>query len=131
MLFGQFVGAWEADVVYAPSEGEREEVQALWDWGWILRGMAVQDVYVVPSRVCGTTVRLYDPAIDAWRIVWHSATGGTQTSFVGRQRGDEIVLEATDSDTRWIFSDVEPASYHWRAEEAGEVVQTMEVRRIG
>jgi hypothetical protein len=140
MLFGQFVGTWNADVVYQPLVGPWQQTQAEWIWGWTLQGRAVQDVYIVPPRaeqargapcrVYGTTVRLYDPSIDAWRITWHSPTGGLQTSFVARPVGDEIVLEATDSDTRWIFSEVEESSFRWRAEEADVVVQTMDVRRI-
>jgi hypothetical protein len=50
-------------------------------------------------------------------------------SFVARPVGDEIVLEAKDGVTRWI-SEVDESSFRWRAEEAGDVVQTMDVRRI-
>ncbi len=51
-----------------------------WHFGWALEGRAVQDVWIVPPRgelrrgdaaanvnSYGTTLRVYDPDIDAWR----------------------------------------------------------------
>ena len=76
----------------------------------------------------GERLMLFGQFVGVW--AWHSPTGGLQTSFVARAVGDEIVLEATDSDTHWIFSEVEESSFRWRAEEAGDIVQTMDVRRI-
>src|SRR5918911_5769208 len=78
MLFGQFVGDWEADfTVYDPG-GAKQTAKAEWHFGWVLEGRAVQDVWIVPRREergrtspvpsdYGTALRLYDPAIDAWR----------------------------------------------------------------
>ena len=54
-----------------------------WHFGWALEGRAIQDVWIVPPRgelrhgdaaanvnSYGTTLRVYDPDIDAWRIQW-------------------------------------------------------------
>ncbi len=128
MLFGQFVGDWDVDfTVYGP-EGERQTERAEWHFGWVLEGRAVQDVWIVPRRGerdrpspvksdYGTTVRFYDPSIDAWRVVYTSPLHGDLLTFVARQVGDEIVLEGQDPDgspMRWIFSDIKKDSFRWR-----------------
>jgi hypothetical protein len=147
MLFGQFVGAWELDVVGYRADGTRaESAKGEWHFGWVLEGRAVQDVWLVPPRPgtapdgrleYGTTVRFYDPEIDAWRIVWSGPLKRRQVLFTARRRGDEIVLEGAEGDelVHWIFSDIEPRSFKWRAEisidggESWRTVQEMAVRR--
>jgi len=151
MLFGQFVGDWEADfTVYGP-DGAVGAEKAEWHFAWVLEGRAVQDVWIVPrrsergkaSRVpsdYGTALRLYDPQIDAWRVVWASPVHGDLLTFVAREVGEEIVLEGTDADgspMRWIFSDITPASFRWRrvfSTDGGaswQLHKEMSVRRVG
>jgi hypothetical protein len=134
-LFGQFVGAWELDVTSYLDDGSRVSAQGEWHFGWVLGGRAVQDVWRVPGREYGTTVRFYDPALDAWRVVWSGPVVGRQVTFVARAEGDEIVLAGNEGgrDVRWIFSEIEQRSFRWRAVVADggdwRKVQEMEVRR--
>jgi|SRR6266571_8902234 len=128
MLFGQFIGDWEAEfTVYGP-DGSKQVAKAEWHFGWVLEGRAVQDVFIIPSRSVlaksgwtrpdyGTCLRFYDPAIDAWHVVWISPRHGEILSFIAREVGDEIVLEGKDLEStpmRWIFSNTTPDSFHWR-----------------
>jgi len=128
MLFGQFVGDWEADfTVYGP-DGSKQVTKAEWHFGWVLEGRAVQDVFIIPSRSdpaesgwtrpdYGTCLRFYDPAIDACRVVWISPGHGEILVFTARQVNDEIILEGEDLEgtaMRWIFSKITPNSFHWR-----------------
>src|SRR5438067_1641771 len=48
-LFGQFVGAWDVDVVNHNPDGTTQTVNAEWHFGWILEGRAVQDVWQAPT----------------------------------------------------------------------------------
>src|SRR5919206_4220953 len=83
-LFGQFVGNWNVDVINHLPDGRTQTVKGEWHFGWILGGAAIQDVWMAPTRAqraakepligYGTTLRFYDPKIDAWRIVWASAS---------------------------------------------------------
>ena len=128
MLFGQFVGDWDiledrclqSDGTWVRSRGELH-------WGWILDGRAVQDVWMTIDEETGraipegTTVRFYDPKIDAWHSVWLSPTQGAVKTFLGRKIGKEIVLEGkTDQGylVKWIFSDITPSSFSWHSEES-------------
>src|SRR5919199_40845 len=120
MLFGQFVGDWDVEFTVHNPDGTRQTEKAEWHFGWVLEGRAVQDVWIVPRRGersqqsvvrsdYGTTIRFYDPAIDAWRIVYISPLQGELLTFVGRKVGDEIVLEGRDAEglpMRWIFSEI-------------------------
>lgn len=128
MLFGQFVGDWEADFTVHNPDGTTQSEKAEWHFGWVLEGRAVQDVFIVPRRSergqtssgpndYGTALRFYDPRLDAWRVVWCSPVTGDVLTFIARPVGEEIVLEGHDREgtpMRWIFSQITPDTFHWR-----------------
>ncbi|MEH2505275.1 hypothetical protein V1290_004086 [Bradyrhizobium sp. AZCC 1578] len=85
-LYSWLVGQWEMDVTTILEDGSthagRGEIHA----GWILQGRAIQDVWMIPrleqrrpgieqlpgaGNWYGTTLRIYDPNLDAWRILWN------------------------------------------------------------
>ena len=70
----------------------------------------------------GTTLRFYDPKIDAWHSVWISPVNLVVRQFVARQVGSEIVLDGTNAHgvpVHWIFSDIERDGFRWREETQG------------
>lgn len=128
MLFGQFVGAWLLDVsFYAPNGSLQSHFFADWMFSWILQGRAIQDVLIIPSKKerasnpdipvkSGTTLRYFDPALGAWRVVWVGAHTNTYIPLIGRQQGERIVLEGPDVDgspLRWIFSNITSNTFLW------------------
>ena len=69
MLFGQFVGDWECDVVLIQPDGSKVNGSCEWYFGWVLQGRAIQDVFIAHypnagsderSGTYGTTVHWYD-----------------------------------------------------------------------
>ena len=147
MLFGQFVGAWDVAITNMQPDGTTINVEGEWHFGWALEGRAIIDVWIAPRRSLrdtagsggyGTTVRFYDPAIDAWRSTWIAPTGHVVQPFIGRKIADEIVLEGRFEEgilTRWIFSDITGARFRWRSVESSDEgmtwteTQTMDARR--
>jgi hypothetical protein len=125
MLFGQFVGDWEFDgVAYGP-DGERSTDKGEIHFAWVLQGRAIQDLWIEReisdnrAKIYGSTMRFYDPTIDAWRITWMEPGYGVVTQLIGRKIGEEIVMEGTDTAGKpihWIFSQIKPNSFHWRGE---------------
>ena len=150
MLFGQFVGEWKFDYVKFKTDGTKELGKGEWNFGWILEGRAVQDVWMIPgtnkrnkarlnTMEFGTTLRFYDSKIDAWHIAWVGPVSGNLLTFIARRVGDEIILEGKDysgAPIRWIFSKITQQSFHCRGETFAENGKTwrlqleMSVRRV-
>lgn len=123
-LFGRLVGDWDLEVLYYHPEGRVERQGGEWHFGWILGGLAIQDVWRVPAstspgplRGYGTTIRLYDPTIDAWRVTWFSVLNLNVTSFLARAEGTDIVMSAQGVTEifRWVFFDIAANSFRWKA----------------
>ncbi len=129
-LYGGLIGSWEGEVVDHLPEGPRRQ-SAEFHFARVLEGRAVQDLWIVPARSArgsappiagnryGTTLRVYDPRIDAWRITWTNPVTGTETRLVGRRVGSQIVQTGADADgrlVRWVFAVVKEDAFHWRGE---------------
>ena len=131
--YGWLVGDWELEVLHywgidVRAQGIKGEVHA----GWVLEGRAVQDVWIMPPRpargaipvdkklhMYGTTLRVWDPTIEAWRITWRNPAGDHHEEQIGRRSGRDIVQLGTRPDgttTRWRFTEVMPNSFHWLGE---------------
>jgi hypothetical protein len=131
-LYGRFVGSWDLDVRQFPEGGNERRRPGEWHFGWALEGRAVQDVWIVPPRgeqrggdaaarfnSYGTTLRVYDPDIDAWRIQWTDPVTRSFLQMIGRAEGDDIVQLGTLSDgklARWSFRNITADSFLWRGE---------------
>jgi hypothetical protein len=67
----------------------------------------------------GTTIRVYDPTIAAWRISWIDPARSTFYQQIGRARGEDIVQEGTTESgalSRWSFTKITADSFHWLGE---------------
>jgi hypothetical protein len=133
-LFSWLVGQWEMDVTTILEDGSTHAARGEIHAGWILQGRAIQDVWMIPrlkdrrpgidqlpgsGNWYGTTLRIFDPNLDAWRILWSDPATNFFTHQTGRARGRDIVQEGPDprgGSMRWTFAEIEPASFHWTAE---------------
>ena len=153
MLFGQFVGSWDLEMVGYPPDGTRVEFTGEWHFGWVLDGRGVQDVLDVRPRSAprgdgprggkGSTLRVYDPAMDAWWVSWMGPLDREFSTFVAREVDDRIVLEGQwtlghpGRRLRWTFFDVRPDTFRWesrlfdRGDSDGRLVEEMHARRRG
>ena len=147
MLFGQFVGDWDIiEAHYWQADGTEVKMKGEVHFGWILGGTAVQDVWIgcregsKEVTLFGTTVRFYDPKIDAWRSTWLSPLKGLVQTFVARKVNDEIVLEGKTYEgypEKWIFSQITPRSFRWQSEETHDdgktwlLTEEMQIRKVG
>jgi hypothetical protein len=118
-LYGRFVGRWTMDSVIHGDDGTRQTGQGEIHFGWALEGRAVQDVWILPGVFYGTTLRVYDPGIDAWHILWVDPLKQLYRRMIGRARGADIVQEGEDetgAPVRWCFTEITPNTFHWLAE---------------
>src|SRR5258708_19139024 len=75
--------------------------------------------FPVAGNWFGTTIRVYDPTIDAWRIYWIDPARNIFRQQLGRPRGLDIVQEGkteTGALSRWSFTNITPNSFHWLGE---------------
>lgn len=133
-LYGWLAGSWTTDIVTYGPDGSRHEGKGEIHAGWVLEGRAIQDVWMIPPRQqrqpdspilavsgnwYGTTLRVYDPTLDAWRIYWIDPATNSFRQQIGRQRGRDIVQEGRTEGgalSRWSFTDIAPDSFRWLGE---------------
>ncbi len=132
-LYGRFVGDWNTEIIAHGPDGAVYRAQGEIHFGWILEGRAIQDVWMIPRLVdrasasplpvagnwYGTTIRVYDPTIHAWRIYWIDPARNTFRQQIGRPSGKDIVQEGTTEGggcSRWSFTKITANSFHWLGE---------------
>jgi len=127
-VYGWLVGDWELDVVHywanVADRGLKGEVHA----SWVLEGRAVQDVWIMPrvpdrngvidkaTNTYGTTLRVWDASIQAWRITWTDPLNGRQVQQIGQWSGRDIVqigCYSNGTPSRWRFTEITRDSFHW------------------
>ena len=124
-LYGRFVGSWETDTIHHLDEGGSERWTGEIHFGWVLEGRAIQDVWIrprrpAPSAMYGTTLRIFDPGIGGWQIIWADPLNQDYSRQIGRAEGEDIVQIGEDSrglKTRWRFTEITADSFHWIGEE--------------
>jgi hypothetical protein len=130
-LYGWLIGSWELELTAYDDNGNITHSTGEGHFAWVLQGLAVQDVFINPRRAdrgpespkfanwYGTTIRVYDPSIQAWRVNWFNPHDGIRAELIGRRRGDDIVQEGQFPDgarIRWSFSEITAGSCRWRGE---------------
>jgi hypothetical protein len=131
--YGWLVGSWVLDVRHYWSDVSALGLQAEAHFGWALEGRAVQDVWIMPRRadrtgaidkalnMYGTTLRVWDAAIEAWRVTWMNPAAGTRAELVGRWHGKDVMQIGAIAGTplRWVFSEITRDSFLWKGESLG------------
>jgi hypothetical protein len=131
-IYGWLIGGWEATVYDYAEDGTTHESSGEWHFGRVLEGRAIQDVWIAPPRSkrnaknmskqynrYGTSLRVYDREIGAWRVTWFNPVTGVRNDLVGRRQGADIVQEGVTADgrkIRWSFKDITPSSFRWLGE---------------
>ena len=125
-LYGWLVGSWHMDASVFSADGTKQSGRGEIHFGWVLDGRAIQDVWILPGVFHVTTLRVYDPELDAWHILWSDPLRQVYRRQIGRARGVDIVQEGTDSSgapVRWSFTDITHNSFRWtgeRSEDGGK-----------
>ena len=131
-VYGWLVGSWELQVLhYKAVDVSARHMQGEAHFGWVLEGRAIQDVWIMPrcsvrhpdldkdNNMYGTTLRVWDATIQAWRINWINPVSGHREQQIGRRVGSDIVQVGARADgtaTRWRFTEITADSFHWIGE---------------
>jgi hypothetical protein len=128
-VYGWLVGSWDLEVVrYRGLDVTTRGITGEVHFGWVLEGRAIQDVWTMPRRadrtgsedgtqnMYGTTFRMWDPSIQAWRITWKNPVSGHCEEQIGRRIGSDIIQvgsRANGTSTRWTFAEITADSFRW------------------
>src|SRR6266702_64967 len=113
-LYGWLIGRWKMDAVIHKDDSTTHSGRGEIHFGWVLEGRAIQDVWILPGVFHGTTLRIYDPGLDAWHILWSDPLKQYYARQIGRARGKDIVQDGRNDAgdaTRWSFTDITPTSF--------------------
>jgi hypothetical protein len=130
--YGWLVGSWELEILhYIAIDVASQNIEGEAHFGWVLEGRAIQDVWIMPrssdrrpdgerlNNMYGTTLRIWDPAIQAWRIRWVNPVTGQEERQTGRKVENEVAQIGARLDgtlTRWRFTEIMPDSFRWIGE---------------
>ena len=127
-VYGWLIGSWDMEVVHYRVDLGTARRRGEIHFGWILEGRAMQDVWIMPPRgephdglaathtMYGTTLRVWDPALRAWRVTYVNPLSGQRDVLTGRRVGDDLVQIGTHADgtpIRWNFTDITGDSFRW------------------
>ena len=96
-LYSWLVGKWEMDVAMRGVGDTQETMRGIVSAAWVLEGRAIQDVFSVPGLFYGTSLRFYDPNINAWQVFWIDPLKSVFFRMIGRAQGNEIVNEGKET----------------------------------
>lgn len=125
--YGRLIGSWRGTYHDPHPDGDEQGPMEV-HFAWALEGRAVQDVWIAPApplesdrtyrrQTYGTTLRVFDPVTEVWRVTWVNPGRNVHCALVGRRVGDQIVQMGywDDRPQRWRFLDVTDRSFRWQA----------------
>jgi hypothetical protein len=135
-LYTFLIGRWTTELVAHAEDGTTHKSRGEIHASWVLEGRAIQDVWMTPPRAerdpakpllplpvtgswYGTTLRIYDPKLDAWHILWNDPATLVFTRQIGRAEGADVVQIGTVAPgvkLRWRFTEIKADSFHWLGE---------------
>ena len=108
--FGKLIGSWKIEYI---DTSNSHSIEGEWHFSWVLEGMAIQDVIILPDYEYGTSLRIYNPDTYAGDVAYGYT--GKIIRLEARKQDDMIVLTYIDDETRkWIFTRIEDNQFHWQ-----------------
>lgn len=119
--FGKLVGSWKLDYT---DHNMSCSVKGVWHFSWVLEGMAIQDVIILPSRETrtdpphpiteyGATLRVYNPDTHAWDIAY-GYTGKIMRLEARKENGMIVLTNIDDERRKWVFVEIADNRFHWQ-----------------
>ena len=129
-IYGWLIGSWALDVRHYRVDVGAQRLTGETHFAWVLEGRAVQDVWIMPPRsqrststnpdpanaMYGTTLRIWDAPLGAWRVTYLNPSTGQRDELIGRRAGRDIVQTGTHANgtpIRWNFTEVTDDSFRW------------------
>ena len=109
-FFGKLIGSWKIDYI---DKSTSRSIKGEWHFSWVLDGMAIQDVIILPDYEYGTTLRVYNPGTCAWDIAY-CYTGKIMRLEARKEDGLIVLTNIEDEKRKWVFVKIEDHNFHWQ-----------------
>ncbi len=108
--FGKLIGSWQIDYI---ESSDPRPIKGEWHFSWVLEGMAIQDVIILPDYEYGTSLRIFNPDTHAWDVAYGYT--GKIIRLEARKQGEMIILTYTNDESRkWVFVKIDHNTFHWQ-----------------
>ncbi len=108
--FGKLIGSWQIN--YVESDNYRS-IKGEWHFSWVLEGMAIQDIIILPDYEYGTSLRIYNPYTHVWDVAYGYT--GKIIRLEATKHDEMIILTYTnDKNRKWVFKKIEDNKFHWQ-----------------
>lgn len=106
-------------------EWQKDTIQVIWRYKYILDGMAVQDETLKADGTHTTSIRQFDPDSEKWFVTFFTTArpGALPLTWTGQRQGNEIILyneqkapNGTDGYYKITFSEITNNSFKWLGE---------------
>lgn len=108
--FGKLVGSWKIDYI---DNSTSHAIKGEWHFSWVLEGMAIQDIIILPDYECGTTLRVYNPGTHVWDIAY-CFTGKIIRLEAKKENGLIVLTDIENNRRKWVFAKIEENNFHWQ-----------------
>ena len=107
--FEKLIGSWAIDDI---ESNNSLSIKGEWHFSWVLEGMAIQDVIILPDYEYGTSLRIYNPDTHAWDVAYGYT--GKIIRLEAKKQDDMIMLTFVNDERRkWVFTNIEDNRFHW------------------
>ena len=108
--FKKLIGSWQIDYV---DSNISHVIKGEWHFSWVLEGMAIQDIIILPDYERGTTLRVYNPGTQAWDIAY-CFTGKIIRLEAKKENGIIVLTDIENKRRKWVFAKIEENNFHWQ-----------------
>lgn len=128
--YGRLIGSWHGEYRDFSRSGQVATGSIEVHFAWVLQGLAVQDVWIAPSReqralqdvtgerdTYGSTLRVFYPDTESWRVTWINPQKHVHMELTGRRVGDDIIQTGffDGKPIKWQFTNITDDAFLWRA----------------
>lgn len=107
--FGKLIGSWQIDYF---DNNLSHMIKGEWHFSWVLEGVAIQDVIILPDYEYGTSLRIYNPDTHAWDVAYGYT--GKIIRLEAKKQDNKIILTFMDDERRkWVFAKIEDDYFRW------------------
>lgn len=108
--FEKLIGSWQIDYFDSVIS---HKIKGEWHFSWILEGMAIQDVIILPEYEYGTSLRIYNPDSHTWDVAY-GYTGKIIRLEAKKQDGRIVLTFLADERRKWVFIEIGDNHFHWQ-----------------